>query len=141
MRDPRLIEDLALQFGSQFVVLAVDAREVEGKWRVHLNGGRIATDILLYDWVREAESRGAGEILFTSMNHDGAKNGFALEATVRVFQDRDANDLDQPRAIPTIRLAGPLRMSWLHTTECCREPFLKGSFELSAMPWTLPTLA
>jgi cyclase len=85
-RDPRLIEDLALQFGSQFVVLAVDAREVEGKWRVHLNGGRIATDILLYDWVREAESRGAGEILFTSMNHDGAKNGFALEATARVSE-------------------------------------------------------
>ncbi len=86
VRDPRLIEDLALQFGSQFVVLAVDAREVEGKWRVHLNGGRIATDILLYDWVREAESRGAGEILFTSMNHDGAKNGFALEATARVSE-------------------------------------------------------
>jgi cyclase len=64
----------------------VDAREVEGKWRVHLNGGRIATDILLYDWVREAESRGAGEILFTSMNHDGAKNGFALEATARVSE-------------------------------------------------------
>ncbi|MFZ4558635.1 MAG: imidazole glycerol phosphate synthase subunit HisF [Saprospiraceae bacterium] len=86
VRNPRLIEDLALQFGSQFVVLAVDAREVEGQWRVHLNGGRIATDILLYDWVQEAASRGAGEILFTSMNHDGAKNGFALEATARISE-------------------------------------------------------
>jgi cyclase len=86
VRNPRLIEDLALQFGSQFVVLAVDAREVEGQWRVHLNGGRIATDIPLYDWVQEAASRGAGEILFTSMNHDGAKNGFALEATARISE-------------------------------------------------------
>lgn len=86
VRNPKLLEDLALQFGSQFVVLAVDAREIDGQWFVHLNGGRIPTDMLLYDWVKEAESRGVGEILFTSMNHDGAKNGFALEATARVSE-------------------------------------------------------
>ncbi len=86
VRNPQLLENLALQFGSQFVVLAVDAREIDGQWFVHLNGGRIPTDMLLYDWVKEAESRGVGEILFTSMNHDGAKNGFALEATARVSE-------------------------------------------------------
>lgn len=84
VRRPELIDELALNFGSQFVVLAVDAREVEGEWIVHLNGGRIPTEHRLFDWVKEAESRGAGEILFTSMNHDGTKSGFALEATARI---------------------------------------------------------
>lgn len=84
VRRPELISELAQAFGSQFVVLAVDAKEVEGQWRVHLNGGRISTDIDLFDWVKEAENRGAGEILFTSMNHDGAKTGFALQATARM---------------------------------------------------------
>lgn len=86
VRNPQLISDLALQFGSQFVVLAVDAREIDGQWFVHLNGGRIPTDMLLFDWAKEAESRGAGEILFTSMNHDGAKSGFALEATAHLSE-------------------------------------------------------
>ncbi len=86
VRNPKLLEDLALAFGSQFVVLAVDAKEIGGQWWVHLNGGRIPTEIKLVPWVKEAESRGAGEILFTSMNHDGAKNGFALEATAQVSE-------------------------------------------------------
>ena len=80
VRQPQLIDDLALAFGSQFVVLAVDAKRINGEWLVHLNGGRVATPIKLFDWIKEAESRGAGEILFTSMNHDGTKNGFACEA-------------------------------------------------------------
>lgn len=84
VRRPELISELAEGFGSQFVVLAVDAKEVNGEWYVHLNGGRIATDIRLFDWVKEAESRGAGEILFTSMDHDGTKAGFANEATAKV---------------------------------------------------------
>ncbi len=84
VRNPVLIEELALAFGSQFVVLAVDAKMVAGEWYVHLNGGRIATDIRLLDWVKEAENRGAGEILFTSMNHDGTKAGFANEITAKV---------------------------------------------------------
>ena len=84
VRNPKIIEELAGSFGSQFVVLAVDAKAINGDWYVHLNGGRIPTEIRLMDWVKEAESRGAGEILFTSMNHDGTKNGFANEATAAV---------------------------------------------------------
>ncbi|HMQ49742.1 MAG TPA: imidazole glycerol phosphate synthase subunit HisF [Saprospiraceae bacterium] len=84
VRRPELVEELARQFGSQFVVVAVDARQMSGDWYVHLNGGRIATDIRLLDWVKEAENRGAGEILFTSMNHDGAKAGFANDITAQV---------------------------------------------------------
>lgn len=86
VRRPELIDELALNFGNQFVVLAVDARQIDGEWIVHLNGGRIATEIRLFDWVKEAESRGAGEILFTSMDHDGTKAGFALEATARISE-------------------------------------------------------
>jgi cyclase len=86
VRRPELITELAQGFGSQFVVLAVDAKEVDGQWRVHLNGGRLATDILLLDWVKEAENRGAGEILFTSMNHDGTKAGFANAALAAVSE-------------------------------------------------------
>lgn len=86
VRRPGLIDELALNFGNQFVVLAVDARQIDGEWIVHLNGGRIATEIRLFDWVKEAESRGAGEILFTSMDHDGTKAGFALEATAHISE-------------------------------------------------------
>lgn len=84
VRDPELISELAKEFGSQFVVIAVDAKQVEQEWYVHLNGGRIATEHKLFDWVREAEDRGAGEILFTSMDHDGTKSGFACEATAKI---------------------------------------------------------
>jgi len=77
VRNPQLIDDLARNFGSQFVVVAIDAREVNNYWTVTVNGGRIPTDKELYSWAKEAENRGAGEILFTSMNHDGTKNGFA----------------------------------------------------------------
>lgn len=86
VRRPELIDEMARAFGSQFVVLAVDAKEIEGEWFVHLNGGRIPTDIKLLDWVKEAENRGAGEILFTSMNHDGVKQGFACDITAKVSE-------------------------------------------------------
>ena len=86
VRRPELISELARDFGSQFVVLAVDAKQVGDEWYVHLNGGRIATEMKLFDWVKEAESRGAGEILFTSMNHDGTKAGFANKATARIAE-------------------------------------------------------
>ena len=72
---------MAKAFGSQFVVIAVDAKNINGEWFVQLNGGRIPTEIKLFDWVKECQERGAGEILFTSMDHDGTKAGFALEAT------------------------------------------------------------
>ena len=77
VRNPQLIDDLARNFGSQFVVVAIDARETDNYWTVTVNGGRIPTDKELFSWAKEAENRGAGEILFTSMNHDGTKNGFA----------------------------------------------------------------
>lgn len=87
VRNPQLIETLAKQFGSQFVVLAVDAKMENDQWTVYLNGGRIPTERALLPWVKEAEARGAGEILFTSMNHDGTKNGFALEATAMISEN------------------------------------------------------
>jgi cyclase len=65
-------------------VVAIDAALEEGDWHVYVNGGRIRTDKKLFDWAAEAEDRGAGEILFTSMNHDGTKNGYAIEATARI---------------------------------------------------------
>jgi cyclase len=86
VRDPQLVEDLARSFGSQFVVVAIDAKSIAGEWFVHLNGGRLATDIKLLDWAKECYERGAGEILFTSMNHDGTKAGFANEITAKVAE-------------------------------------------------------
>jgi cyclase len=84
VRRPELIEELALGFGSQFVVVAVDAKNINGEWMVHLNGGRIPTEVKLLDWVKESQERGAGEILFTSMDHDGTKNGFANDILAEV---------------------------------------------------------
>lgn len=81
VRNPQLINDLSLNFGSQCIVLAVDTKFENGNWYVYLNGGRIKTDILTTEWVKEAVDRGAGEILLTSMNNDGTKNGFALDIT------------------------------------------------------------
>jgi len=76
VRNPGLIDELALAFGKQFVVVAIDTKYIDGKNYVHLNGGRIKTDIETEDWIKEAEERGAGEILLTSMDHDGTKTGF-----------------------------------------------------------------
>jgi cyclase len=84
IRNPDLIDQMALNYGSQFVVVAIDAKEVEGHWTAYINGGRISTDRELFAWAREAEDRGAGEILFTSMNHDGTKKGFACEALAKM---------------------------------------------------------
>ena len=86
IRNPVLIDQMALNYGSQFVVVAIDAHEKDGKWTAYVNGGRIPTDKELYSWAKEAQERGAGEILFTSMNHDGTKNGFACEATARLSE-------------------------------------------------------
>lgn len=84
VRNPDLIDQLAQEFGSQCIVVAVDAREMQDCWMVHVAGGTIPTEKELFQWVQEAQERGAGEILFTSMNHDGTKNGFALEALKRM---------------------------------------------------------
>ena len=84
VRNPQLIDDLSRNFGSQFVVVAIDAREADNYWTVTVNGGRIPTEKELFSWAKEAENRGAGEILFTSMNHDGTKNGFANKALAKL---------------------------------------------------------
>ena len=81
-KNPTLLSELSREFGSQCVVLAIDARkEEDGEWYVWLNGGRIKTDKRCFDWAKEGVDRGAGEILLTSMNHDGTKSGFALDIT------------------------------------------------------------
>jgi len=84
VKRPELINELAAAFGNQCVVVAVDAKQIEGEWIVHLVGGKVPTKIDLFDWVKEVEMRGAGEILFTSMDHDGTKNGFANEALAKI---------------------------------------------------------
>ena len=80
IRNPQLIDDIAKHFGSQVCVLAVDAKMTENGWKCYLNGERVETDRELLTWTKEAQERGAGEILFTSMNHDGVKTGYANEA-------------------------------------------------------------
>ena len=77
VKNPNFINELAMNFGSQCVVVAIDAKYVDNDWFVFLVGGRVKTNIKLFEWAKEVEERGAGEILFTSMDHDGTKNGFA----------------------------------------------------------------
>lgn len=86
VRDPSLIGRLSDEIGRQNVVVAVDAKAIGGDWWVHVSGGKKATNVRLFDWVAEIEERGGGEILFTSMEHDGTKNGFAVEAIDAVAQ-------------------------------------------------------
>ena len=80
LRRPELIDEIVRHFGSQVCVCAIDARNDEDGWHCYVNGGRIRVERTLLDWAREVSDRGAGEILFTSMNHDGVKQGFANEA-------------------------------------------------------------
>lgn len=87
LRRPELIDEIAKHFGSQVCVVAIDAKETSKGWFCYLNGGRIPTERNLFDWAREVCSRGAGEILFTSMNHDGVKNGYANEALARLSEE------------------------------------------------------
>ena len=101
LRRPQLIDEIASHFGSQVCVVAIDAQEKDGTWTCFLNGGRIPTDRNLFEWAREVNDRGAGEILFTSMNHDGVKQGFACEALARL-----ASEL----TIPVIASGGAGRM-------------------------------
>jgi len=86
VKRPELINELSEKFGSQCIVVAVDAKQVNGEWLVHLAGGSIPTELNLFDWAVEVEKRGAGEILFTSMNNDGTKNGFANEALAKLSE-------------------------------------------------------
>jgi len=84
VKNPDLINELSAVFGSQCIVVAVDAKKLDTGWKIHLVGGKVPTEIDLFDWAFEAQERGAGEILFTSMDHDGTKNGFANEALAKL---------------------------------------------------------
>lgn len=97
VKRPELLTELADRFGNQCVVLAVDAKNTSDGWKVHLVGGRERTEVDLFKWVQRAEELGAGEILFTSMDHDGTKGGFALEAL---------KELDELISIPVIASGG-----------------------------------
>ncbi len=97
-KNPQLIKELANEFGSQFVVLAIDTKqESDGEWYVYLNGGRTKTETKCFDWAKQAVDLGAGEILLTSMNHDGTKQGFAIDITKR---------LSESLAVPVIASGG-----------------------------------
>lgn len=87
VKNPQLINELAAKFGSQCIVVAIDAKQIDGVWKVHLVGGKVPTELELFSWAKEVEQRGAGEILFTSMDHDGTKNGFANEALARLSDE------------------------------------------------------
>jgi cyclase len=87
-KNPQLINDLAKQFGSQCVVLAIDTKkEADGEWYVYLNGGRIKTETKCFNWAKQAVELGAGEILLTSMNNDGTRQGFALDITQQLSEN------------------------------------------------------
>jgi imidazole glycerol-phosphate synthase subunit HisF len=97
VRNPQLIDELSKAFGSQCIVLAIDARKIDNQWTVHTHGGKQPTEKKLFSWAREGQERGAGEILFTSMDHDGTKNGFAIDPL---------NKLHQLLTIPVIASGG-----------------------------------
>ena len=86
VKNPNLINEIAAKYGSQCVVVSIDAKQIDGNWIVHLVGGKVPTELNLFDWAKEVEQRGAGEILFTSMNNDGTKNGFANEALSKLSE-------------------------------------------------------
>jgi len=111
IRRPELIDEIARRFGSQVCVCAIDARLDEDGWHCYVKGGRERVELGLFDWARQAADRGAGEILFTSMNHDGVKNGYANEALAR---------LSDELSIPVIASGGA------GTKEHFRDAFLLG---------------
>ena len=86
VNNPDLISEIASKYGSQFVVVAIDAKQIDEVWRVTTHGGHRLTEKELFSWAREAQERGAGEILFTSMDHDGTKNGYPCETYARLSQ-------------------------------------------------------
>jgi len=101
VKRPELINELAMQFGSQCVVVAIDAKLTDNTWMVVTHGGRTPTSLKALDWAREAAARGAGEILLTSMENDGMKNGFALDIT---------KTISEALAIPVIASGGAGQM-------------------------------
>ena len=86
VRRPELISELAQRFGTQCIVVAIDAKQIEDEWVVHLVGGKVPTERRLFEWATEAVARGAGELLFTSMDHDGTKQGYANAALKKLSE-------------------------------------------------------
>lgn len=86
VRRPQLIDEIASKYGSQFVVLAIDAKMVDGRWLITTHGGRRLTPRELFEWAREGQERGAGEILLTSMEHDGTRSGYPCDLFARLSQ-------------------------------------------------------
>ncbi len=107
VRDPELIDRLAAKFGSQCIVVALDARRIQNEWLIHLMGGKVPTEVGLFAWAREAADRGAGELLFTSMEHDGTKGGFANTAL---------RELSEAVNIPIIASGGAGNMAHFEET-------------------------
>lgn len=107
VRNPSLINELVAAFGSQCIVVAIDAKNIDGEWYVHTHGGKKKTDKKLFEWAVEVEQRGAGEILFTSMDHDGTKSGFANEAL---------KHLSDTLSIPIIASGGGGKEEHFHDT-------------------------
>jgi cyclase len=112
LKRPELITEIADNFGSQVCVVAIDGKQTEDGWKCFLNGGRIPTDRGLFEWAKEANDRGAGEILFTSMDHDGVKNGYPNEALKK---------LSGILTIPVIASGGAGKM------EHFRDAFIEGN--------------
>lgn len=111
LKNPQIIEEVAKNFGSQVCVIAIDANFEDGKWICYLNGGRVPTHRTLFEWATEAAGRGAGEILFTSIAHDGTRGGYACEAL---------RELHQLLPIPVIASGGAGTMTHF------KEAFLQG---------------
>ena len=86
VRNPSLIDEIASKYGNQFVVLAIDAKWVDDRWLITTHGGRQLTNRELFAWAREVEERGAGEILLTSMDHDGTRNGYPCDLFAELSQ-------------------------------------------------------
>lgn len=112
LKRPELITEIAENFGSQVCVVAIDGKQTEDGWKCFLNGGRIPTDRGMFEWAKEANERGAGEILFTSMDHDGVKNGYPNEALKK---------LSEILSIPVIASGGA------GTMEHFRDAFIDGN--------------
>ena len=102
VRRPELISELAQRFGTQCIVVAIDAKQIEDAWVVHLVGGKVPTKRRLFEWATEAVARGAGELLFTSMDHDGTKQGYANAAL---------NKLSETVSVPVIASGGAGEMT------------------------------
>ena len=105
VKNPSLIDELSNAFGNQCIVVAIDAKKIDSNWKVHLVGGKQKTDIDLFKWSKEVESRGAGEILFTSMNNDGTKDGYANSAL---------NQISKSINIPIIASGGAGNVEHFH---------------------------